>query len=154
MLQPGIEGLSPQVTVVLSQKILRHLHNKGSLLKKQKQKQNITREPAGHTNMDKDIYFRLLYLQHFQANQLEAPLLKALNNLSNKTTLNSIWLHNYKSPLPLACKTCWDTENTCQYLQPTEKIGQILLHIYIIYICYTSTHARLCVCVFSCAQNS
>lgn len=116
MLQPGIEGLSPQVTVVLSQKILRHLHNKGSLLKKQKQKQNITREPARHTNMDKDIYFRLLYLQHFQANQLEAPLLKALNNLSNKTTLNSIWLHNYKSPLPLARKTCWDTENTRQYL--------------------------------------
>lgn len=61
-----------------------------------------------------DVYFWLLDLQHFQANQFKAPLLKPLNDPSNKTTLNSIWLHNYKSPLPFTCKACWDTKNKCK----------------------------------------
>lgn len=59
---------------------------------------HITQAPA-------NIYFRLLYLQHFQAHQLEAPLLKSLNDLSNKATLNSIWLYRYKSPLPYTWNT-------------------------------------------------
>ena len=58
----------------------------------------------------RNIYFRLLYLQHFQAHQLEAPLLKSLNDLSNKATLNSIWLYRYKSPLPYTWNTSWETQ--------------------------------------------
>lgn len=50
-------------------------------------------------------------LQHFQADQLEAPLLKPLNNPPNETTLNSIRLYNYQSPLPFVWKSCWDTDN-------------------------------------------
>lgn len=64
---------------------------------------HITQAPA-------NIYFRLLYLQHFQAHQLEAPLLKSLNDLSNKATLNSIWLYRYKSPLPYTWNTWWETQ--------------------------------------------
>lgn len=54
--------------------------------------------------MGKEFQLRRLYLQHFQTDHLEAPPLKPLDDLANKATLNSIWLHNYQSPLCLVCK--------------------------------------------------
>lgn len=99
MLQTRIEGLSSQLMVVLRQEILRHLSNRDRFNKKL----------ADHTHTH--THFKLLYLHHLQANQLESPLLKPVNYLPDKTALNSIWFHGYESPLPHIWKTwCEQTQ--------------------------------------------
>lgn len=40
------------------------------------------------------------YLQHLQAHQLEAPLLKPLDDLPHETTVDSIRLHSDEGLLP------------------------------------------------------
>lgn len=50
----------------------------------------------------------VLYLLHFQADQLEASLLKPLNNPPNKTTLDAVGFHHNQSPLLSSGMTCWD----------------------------------------------
>lgn len=76
-----------------------------------------------------NIYFTLVHLQHLQADQLESPLLKALDDLAHETTLNSIRLYNDESLFPYIWKSCGDTQNRTSNSaltltgKPTEKMA-------------------------------